>query len=81
MRKSTLKSRKALESKDVLKSQGTRASLITALWLDSIRFSAKANLELCSGSSPMGSEIEIFSFNNSKSWIPRWGTASTLTAL
>lgn len=55
-----------LENKGIFKSQRAGVSLILSPRLDGIQFSEKANLELNSGSIPMGSEIEIPSFNTSK---------------
>lgn len=66
MRKSTLESIRALESKGNFKSQG-QGPLIMSPSLDGIYFSEKANLGLNSGSIPMGSKTEILSLNNSNS--------------
>lgn len=57
-RQSTSKSRRALESKHIIQSQGAVASLITLPCLDGIHFSEKANLELDTGSICLGSERE-----------------------
>lgn len=50
---------RVLENKGIFKSQRAGVSLIPFPHLDGIQFSEKANLELNSGSIPMGSEIEM----------------------